>query len=201
MKNIKLGIGVLSFAAFAAFSAAAESDTGTFAARGVGAETCESVTANIDAQGQQRLDEVASWLGGYVSYQNRITKGYFDVSPIQNNAALAIVVNSVCRNNPSSLLEGVAATVVAAYRPLGSTEETDLVTLSNSAGSVVVRQSVLKKVQDYLVAQDLLEKRQADGQFGPKTSEAILNYQKSKGLSENGLPEAFTLLSIAQDMK
>jgi hypothetical protein len=184
-----------------ALFARADTETGSFSARGTGAQTCATVTAGFQADAPIAQNEVASWLSGYISHMNRTTEGYFDVSPVQDTRHLAIVINAACAQNPDSLLEGVSWTVISALRPLASKTETDLVTVENDLGSITLRSDVLLEMQKILVTEGVLDANQADGQYGQNTNNALRTYQEANGLSVTGLPEAFTMLSIAQKLQ
>jgi peptidoglycan hydrolase-like protein with peptidoglycan-binding domain len=58
-----------------------------------------------------------------------------------------------------------------------------------------VRQETIKIVQQELQERGLYASA-VDGTFGPKTAEAIIAFQKSKGLPETGLPDGVTLANL-----
>jgi peptidoglycan hydrolase-like protein with peptidoglycan-binding domain len=194
-KTILMSV-VWAVTAVASF-AQADTEIGSFSARGTGAQICTTVTAAFQANAPIAQNEVASWLSGYISHMNRTTEDYFDVSPVQDTGHLALVVNAACTQNPDSLLEGIAWTVISALRPLASKTETNLVTVQNDLGSITLRSDVLLEMQKILVNEGVLDANQADGQYGQNTNNALRTYQEANGLSVTGLPEAFTLLSIA----
>jgi peptidoglycan hydrolase-like protein with peptidoglycan-binding domain len=195
----------LSFAAITVCltTSALHADTagGLFAARGTGAQSCIAVTEAFKISAQGARNEIATWLSGYVSYMNRSTPGYFDVLPIQDTGNFAIVLNAVCQQNPDNLVEGAVWSIVEALRPLASKDETELLQLQNENGGLSIRMGTLKIVQDFLVFEGFLEERQADGKFGPNTSRALSQFQMANNIEPTGLPEAFTLLAVAQKLQ
>lgn len=184
-------------------TSALQADTaeGLFAARGTGAQSCVTVTEAFQINAQVARNEIATWLSGYVSHMNRSTPGFFDVLPIQDTGSLAILLNAVCQQNPDSLVEGAVWSLVDALRPLASNEETELLQLQNENGALSIRMGTLKKVQDFLVSEGLLEERQADGKYGPNTNRALSQFQLDNKIAPTGLPEAFTLLAVAQKLQ
>jgi hypothetical protein len=179
----------------------ADTADGLFAARGTGAQSCVAVTEAFQINAQLARNEIATWLSGYVSYMNRSTPGFFDVMPIQDTGNLAILLNLVCQQNSNSLVEGAVWSIVEALRPLASNEETELLKVQNENGSLSIRMGTLKKVQDFLVSEGLLEARQADGKYGPNTNRALSQFQQANKIEPTGLPEAFTLLAMAQQLR
>jgi peptidoglycan hydrolase-like protein with peptidoglycan-binding domain len=195
----------LSFAAitlsFATSTLHADTAEGLFAARGTGAQSCVAVTEAFQINAQGARNEIATWLSGYVSYMNRSTPGFFDVLPIHDTGNLAILLSAVCQQNSESLVEGAVWSIVKALRPLALKDETELLQLQNENGTLSIRMGTLKKVQDYLVFEGLLEERQADGKYGPNTSRALSQFQMANNIEPTGLPEAFTLLAVAQNLQ
>lgn len=177
--------------------AAAASSGGGYSVRGIGAQTCAQISAvQGDAEIAAVADLLGAWGAGYVSQANRSTSNTYEAVPIVDNAVLARIVINICKSNPKSLAESVFANLIESFRPAAQAEETPLVEAINGANKTAVRQSVLRNLQGILIGRKTLPPNSADGQFGPRTRDAILAFQKEHSLPETGVPDAATLITI-----
>lgn len=178
-------------------AAFAASEDGLFATRGTGSLGCADYVARIQGEnGRQARNELALWLSGYLSHANRVQNGFYDVSPVNSNAALAMIVGRVCVSNPESLVETVVDSVLRAMNELAPRSETPQSVIRNGDFSVAIYEDVMLRVQRRLVAQGLLDSDAADGKWGPKTREAILAYQGKRSLRETGIPDPLTMFDL-----
>lgn len=177
--------------------ATAASSGGGYSVRGIGAQTCAQISAvKGDTEIAALADLLGAWGAGYVSQANRIVANTYDVMPIGDNAVLARIVINICKSNPKSLVESVFANLIESFRPAAESEETPLVQTVNGTNKTAVRQSVLRDLQDILIDRKMLPPNSADGQFGPRTRDAILAFQKGHSLPQTGIPDAATLITI-----
>lgn len=182
-------------------AASASSEDDRFATRGLGANSCTALTSGEQTELEPAVRaQLASWIGGYISYRNRTENGLFETMPVQNLNALAELTRVVCLNNPDALVESAVFALVGRMAVLGLPAEAPLQTLRNDEYEVSVREGVTLEVQKHLVAEGLLEEGGADGVFGRRTAEALLTFQEDRNLTRTGLPDAMTLFVIAGEL-
>lgn len=175
-------------------AAAAATDDGTFAARGIGANRCaEIVTLLTGPERDMAALQLSSWIAGYLSHANRTTSGIYDVVPVQDTYAIATIVARLCATNPDALVEPVMARVVSQLANGAQTQASDIMTVSADGEEVSIHQDAMVAVQRRLIARGHLESGNDDGVFGSRTRKALSDFQSSVGLEENGLPNALTL--------
>lgn len=192
-----IAVAVVAAAIVAPGGSLAASSSGGFSVRGIGAQSCKQISAvQGEAETAAIIDLVGAWGAGYVSQLNRATVNNYEAIPIIDNGVIARIVVNVCKSNPDALVESVFANLVQSFLPAAQTEESPLVEITNGAQKTVLRQRVLRKVQEVLVGQGRLPSGSADGQYGPRTRDAITVFQKARSLPETGIPDAATLISM-----
>lgn len=195
-RNLSFVLGLMLGTASGNLAVAATTD-GEFSARGVGSLTCAALTELLGGQeAQLQNDLLASWIAGYVSHANRVTDGAFEVMAIQDNYGIGVLVANVCSGNPAVLVETAVAAVTTQMTDSTIDDMSEMVEVEVDSQRVVLRAETLVAVQKHLVDSGLLENDDADGSFGPKTRVALQSFQKSKGLSETGLPDFVTLFVL-----
>lgn len=176
--------------------ATAATADGTFAARGIGAFTCERI---VNLEGDDRDSAIltlSSWIAGYVSHANRMAENQFEVTPFFDNAVLASMVVQLCDENPAALVESIFASVLEATAGGGQQAESELVELQNGDFTVTLRSGALARVQQVLSEKDFLAPAEVDGEYGPKTRDALVSFQQQQALTQTGLPDAPTMLGL-----
>lgn len=180
-------------------SAFAETSTGDFAVYGWGARDCTTIVTMLNGdQAAQAKGQMAEWISGYISAQNRTLDGVYDQTPIQTHYPLVSLAQNICANNSDQLFENVVYSMVEGFSALSLPASGPAVSLSHKERSVSVSEVTLLAVQNYLISVDLLEVGSADGQFGAKTAQALETWQENENLTPNGLPDMVTLFLIAQ---
>lgn len=175
----------------------AATSEGQFAARGIGAVQCQSLPDLLgDPADRTSRDQFVAWIAGYISYANRSTSGIFDVMPVQDNYGTEALVELICSQNPTLLVENVLFDIISAFSAGAVTEFSDLVTIEQDGKRVNVRAETLKRLQEKLVSLEILSSDAVDGEYGPKTRDAIVAYQKSVSLAETGIPDPLTLFLL-----
>ena len=177
--------------------AAAETAGGGFSLRGSGAQTCAALGEALASEhGAGTLELLAAWSAGYVTHANRTAAETFETMPVYDNRVVARLTASLCRSYPEAHVETVLASLLAALEPGAVSEPSEVITIAQGERRLSMLRGVFQAVQERLIAETLLEPGSADGQYGPKSRQALMAYQKSKGLPESGLPDAATLLQI-----
>lgn len=201
-RTMKLAAGFALALGGLTTGAGAATDSGLFAARGIGARTCGDLVA---VSGEKQIAavriELAGWIAGYVSSVNRTAGLTFDAMPVQNLQALAELTRGVCANNSDKLIENVFNALVNSFSALALAGQSELTTVRNDKYQVILRAETLAAVQNFLVANSLLEAKFADGQYGPKTATALKAFQQKRKIVQTGVPDAMTLFLIAEALK
>lgn len=187
------GVGAISCAALSAPAATTE---GLFAARGIGAQACDSIGATAEEGRDAAVAALSTWIAGYVSHANRVTPDRFEVTPIVDNRVLAAIVVQLCAQNPTSLIENVFASVLDLTAAGGQATESDLIELRNGDAVTTLRAAALTQVQQALAGLDLLAQADVDGAYGPRTRNALTAFQEQRSLAPTGLPDPVTLLNL-----
>lgn len=196
-QNLVGGIAILLSALQVSGPAGAATSDGSFAVRGIGAQTCSAVSGALqgDAAPATRAN-LAAWLAGWLSHANRTSEGNFDVSPIQDIGGLVQVVMALCRQNPDAIMETVVSSVTDALRDPAGAPASDIVTIEVDGQGTQMRAAALKRAQERLVALGLLEEKMADGAFGPASRQAFAAFQAKQGIKETGVPDPVTLFLL-----
>jgi hypothetical protein len=166
----------------------------TFAVHGIGAMSCNQMTTGLQNQDPAMRGALASWMFGYVSAINRSDSGVYDMTPVQEQAALVNMVVGVCQKHQTTPVESV---VDAVFQVLGkaklTTESPDIV-VSVAKNNAIIRQATLQQLQQVLVAKKYMPSSAANGTFGPVTQAALVKYQAAEHLPQTGVPDAATIV-------
>lgn len=187
------------FLAGTTMQASAAAGDGEFAVYGWGTQDCKSVYASLEGeQADQARELLAEWISGYITGRNRIEDGIYDLTPINTHYPLVSLAQSICANNTDQLFESVINAMIEAFSTLRLSENSPTISLSHKEQSVNVNEAIIPALQKFLISEGHLPDGTADGVFGPKTAEALENWQSEAGLTPSGLPEMITLFAMAQ---
>jgi hypothetical protein len=183
-------------------SAIAATSDGDFAVYGWGARDCNAIVAILGGdQAAQAQGQMAEWISGYISSQNRTGENVYDLTPIKTHYPLVSLAKNICADNSDQLFENVVYAMVDKFSALRLPTNGPVASLSHNGNSLTVNEATVLLVQEFLITEGLLEAGSADGKFGSKTALAVETWQKSAGLTPNGLPDMVTLFLIAQKIK
>ncbi|WP_454010872.1 peptidoglycan-binding domain-containing protein [Aquamicrobium terrae] len=201
MKSVRLGGGaVISLAlllSFFAGSTIAATKNGEFASHGLGALSCEAALHESDGfSAGAAIERVSAWIDGYISSHNRLTAGTYDAVPITDGTALARLAISVCRANPGGNFERTVDGIVEAFANGSISGKSPVVEVRSGKETVLLRRAVLRRTQEELTARGFLRDGSTDGIYGPATRKALLEFQRSAGTPESGVPDAETLARL-----
>lgn len=194
MRSIVSLVFSAAFLGAAAGGAAASDVNGNYAVIGAGAQSCASFR-QAAADGGPTLLNYISWLQGYLSYMNRATPETYDAMPVSEAVGFAQMVLRVCGQDDTQTVEMAALKTLNVFAPLRVQVESPLVQITWNEKQLTVRQETIRVVQAKLQERGFYSSA-VDGTFGPKTAEAIIAFQKSKGIPETGLPDAVTLANL-----
>lgn len=178
--------------------AQAADESGNFALRGFGAQTCgvaiETLKNNPDAAAP-----AVSWMLGYSTAFNRIQSGTFDVSPLADATSFFRLVINVCERSPDTAVETVAFDVLRALAAARVTASSPIVETKSGDAVAPVRQATLLLMQQRLVALGLL-KGQPDGAYGAQTEAALKAFQQAQSLPVTGVADAPTIVRLLVEL-
>lgn len=196
LSSLRLAAVLVAPLSFVTSVYAATSD-GQFAARGIGAVQCQALPELLGGpENRTARDQFVSWIAGYISHANRSTSGVFDVMPVQDNYGTEALLEAICSQNPTLLVETVLFDIVKAFSSGSITGASDLISIEQDGKRVQLRAETLSRLQEKLVSLGHLSSDAADGEYGPMTRAGLLEYQKSVAITETGLPDPFTLFLL-----
>ena len=179
--------------------ALAATPDGSFAVYGWGARDCKTIMAVLDGEkAAQAKAQLAEWISGFISAQNRAAEGLYDITPVKSHSPMVNLAQNICANNPDQIFENVVFAVVKKYSALGLTKNSPLVKLSHKGQTVSVNEETVRRVQKILIADGKLPTGSDDGKFGTQTALSIEAWQGEADITVNGLPDMVTLFLMAK---
>ena len=163
---------------------------GDHSIRGVGIASCEVF---VNQLGNDRHEKFlfAGWLNGYITAWNQTKEDTFEVASWQTLDTLAEYLRKYCTDNPDKTFYSAVSAMVTRLMPYRLNERSDMIRFKNNNESVVIYQTVLQRVKDELEKGSFL--KNSDRNSSEYISEALREYQKSKGIDDSGLPDQPTL--------
>ena len=195
MRSTKLSAlaGICLFAGVS--TAHAVDPNGDYSIRGVGAQTCTTLTQSINTDPANMSLVAASWLMGYMSALNRTQEGTYDVSPVTDPGGMLQLVVGLCGQNPDQLVEAVADSIVRLLAPGRLEASSPLVDTAAGEFTAAVRQNTLARMQVRL--EELgYDPGTTDGTFTPETSAAFSSYQAAESLPQTGVADSATIVKL-----
>ena len=168
---------------------------GDFAVRGVGAQSCATLTQQIEADPQTIPLVAASWLMGYLTAINRTQDGTYDMMPVSDPAGIYQMVVGLCAANPDQLVEAVTDTVVRLVAPSRVTLASPIIETAAGEYRAALRQDVLRRMQLRL-AELGYAVGNTGGNFDDATGAALSLYQTAENLPVTGVPDSATILRV-----
>ena len=175
--------------------ALAADKAGSFAPKGMGFDTCKSLSEAIQQKDQKGLVVFAGWLDGFLTGVNMLQAGIYDIAPWQSPDTLLKMVASHCERNPDEHLAEVALKLAEYLGKDRLTERSQVEEAKVGSTTVPIYTEVLRRVQQRLVDGGFLSGT-PDGNFGPKTQSALEAYQTKEKLPKTGLPDQATLVQL-----
>ncbi len=198
MRNIFSTLTTALTLSIATPALAATSD-GEFAVYGWGTRDCNTIMTLLNGeQAAQAKAQLAEWISGFISAQNRMAEGLYDITPVKSHSPMVSLAQNICANNPDQLFENVVFAMVESFSALELTENSPLVQLSHNGQAVSVNEETVRRVQKILIADGKLPTGSDDGKFGPQTALSIEAWQGEADITVNGLPDMVTLFLMAK---
>lgn len=182
MQYMKTMLMAASLAGLSHAPAYAADDEGNFAVRGIGAQNCGAVVDAInsaDAAARGSLVRALStWLGGYLTYANRVIEGRFDAVPFVADVDVLAVVVDRCEDVPDATFETAASDILSALAPAGTKS---IASVADLESSVALREPTVVALQQALIDQGYLDGN-ADGKVGSRTREAVESFNSDNAI-------------------
>lgn len=193
IRRAGLGLGLALVCTLPA-GARAASETGQFAIKGLGVQTCAQFTQDYQARAQGAFI-FAGWINGYISAINRNQPGMFDAAPWQSVDVLFALINNHCATRPDERLFAVVHAMLEFFKDQSLSEFSPTVEAGADERKVTLYKEVLRRAQERLVEVGVYAGT-PDGLFGPKTKAAFEAFQERRNLPRTGLPDQQTLVNL-----
>ncbi len=186
---------VLLCTMFAGASAHAADDSGNFAIKGGGQQSCSALATAYDTKSSD-LALYAGWVDGYLTGINQYTAQTYDMAAWQTSETLLAMTYAVCKQLPSDkrVIDGFVE-VVRAIQSGRIAKMDTLIALVHEGKGTATYASVIIKMKDRLKSLGF-DPGSTDDSFDAQTASALSAFQKDKGLDPSGLPDQQTLYVI-----
>jgi hypothetical protein len=162
-----------------------------FSIRGVGALPCETYLQEI-ARKSNIAFMIGGWLDGYVTATNRLTPDTYDALSFENTDLVANLVAAHCKRHPTDPLYAVLGALLVKLQDDRLRVSSPRVKGRVGDQEFSLYAEVLKRVQGRLAALGLYQ-GDPEPEFGEKTREALVAFQRNSNLQPTGLPDQPTL--------
>ena len=191
-RSLFLGAALLFVTAGVAEAADAQS---RFQAYGLGRVPCKRFVELCEAK-KEECKLTGTWMEGYFSAFNALSKDTFDILPWQQPELIAQFTYNVCKQNPDvPVLEVVNELIRKLLVPNRVEVAADRVKIGDGDQAVMLYRDTVRDIQQQLDKAGHLDGK-ADGAFGPGTKAAIEAFQKQAGLKPTGIPDQRTLIAL-----
>ena len=191
-RSVFLGGALLLATASVALAADAQS---RFQAYGLGRVPCKRFVEVCETK-KDECKLTGTWMEGYFSAFNALSKDTFDILPWQQPELIAQFTYNVCKQNPDvPVLEVVNELIRKLLVPNRVEVAADRVRIGDGDQAVMLYRDTVRDIQQQLDKAGHLDGK-ADGAFGPGTTAAIQAFQKQAGLPATGVPDQRTLIAL-----
>lgn len=167
---------------------------GNFAVDGIGTIPCERLTAATETQSRE-LPVIAGWIDGYVSGFNALSPETFDLTPWQGTEVLLLKIGAYCAAHPDTRLADATTLLIATLQPERMRLREPMQRVSRGDRAVYIYPYTLRALKKVLDEAGFVSD-DAEGEFGPSLSSALLRYQTANDLPATGLPDFPTLVAL-----
>lgn len=175
-------------------SAFAADSEGQFVVRGLGGQSCASLNEALKGEnGKLVALRLTDWVSGWLSHANRVTDSTYDVHPVSEAGAISEIVRRICVANTEASIETVLHSSVQSVKRGAQTANSAMITIKIDDKQTRIRGAIMKPLQERLVDLKYLEKKQADGVYGPATRKALEAFQSDSKIAVTGLPDPITV--------
>ena len=169
---------------------------GQFAIKGIGIQTCRQF-ANARAAGSEAYVHFRGWLEGFLTAVNRYEPETYDAAPWGTTEVLAVIIDNHCKKNPDDRFVAAVQKLTITLKEDRLKESSPRLVVTVDGRTARVYEDLLRRIQIQLAELGLYDGT-VDGQFGPKTQEAIAIFQVSEGLKGTGVPDPLTVWKLVR---
>jgi hypothetical protein len=200
MAGILLTAGLLYSSGAGIKPAAAADANHVFAVHGIGSLSCLDVSKALSNGDAGVRDVLASWVFGYVTAINRNEPATYDLTPVQDGAALVNMVVGVCQKNSTTPVETVVNAVFQSLAKAKLPASSPEIMVTVGKQETVLRVSTLEKLQQVLASLKYMPTSDANGKFGRVTQVALIKFQTAQHMPQSGLPDPATVVRALVEM-
>lgn len=176
-------------------AASAQEETRQFAVEGAGMLTCERFIAARKDPSSPDYQRVMGFVEGYLSAANLYEPNTFDLTPWHNATALDMILEHHCSQHPADRLVSVTQRMVVGFRPMRVAKFSPLLEVGDGEHRAFVYETILRRAQAALRIKGIYSGPE-DGKYSPGLRQAFIAFQRTKGLSETGVPDPATLWNL-----
>ncbi len=186
---------VAAIAVLCAGPALSADDTGEFAIKGAGAQTCAGLLRAYETKSSD-LGLYGGWIEGYLTAENRHTDKTYDLAPWQTTESLLALTGSACGKLPPD-----TRFIDAFYQIERLLVPSRLETKSAAEGirsgteTLILYTDTIRSMKMRL-SEAGFDPGPVDDPFDERTTKALAAFQKSRGLPETGLPDQRSLFDL-----
>jgi hypothetical protein len=155
---------------------------GKFAVKGAGRQLCSDFMSTR-ASGSNDYLLYAGWIEGYVSSYNQFQANNYDVTPWQTTELLLLLASEQCKTNPQSRILTVVNGLLKALFSIRLQEESEIVKVSLDGRDTYYYSEIIKRVKERLKIATSYQGNVSDDSFGAEEIRAIVEFQKSTGMT------------------
>ena len=163
------------------------------AVEGPGGQPCRALTT-AQSDSPETFGAYGVFISGFLMAANAYEEDTFDLTPWQTPDVMLAQVARFCAANPDQPIGGAIAAYLQYLRPDRLQEPSEVVEATNGQETVRLYAAVVDRIRERLEADGRLE---AGGTgFDGAVSEALLAFQRERGLAETGVPDPATLIAL-----
>lgn len=163
---------------------------------GIGVKTCASMLSDIENK-PDSLIQYSSWLSGYISATNSLSKDTFDLTSWQSSDFLMRGLAGYCQKNKDIRFFKAVDEMIKSLYSQRLTESSKIVKINSDTQEMLIYVTVLEKLKAELIRLGHIETQNAKideaRPWDATLSMGIKSFQTERGLLSNGLPDQATL--------
>lgn len=164
------------------------------AVEGLGAQPCSKLVDVQRTKDTSGYVAFGAWIGGFLTAGNIYEDDTYDLTPWQPLEMSVGQVMQFCKANPDRpVVHGVSA-YMQFLKAGRLRSESPILTLEHDGNKMQQYEAVTDQVRDKLRAEGYL--KSLSGAWDNEAIQAMLSYQRDKGMTPTGLPDLPTMLKM-----